>query len=335
MLIRESTLRRIIRQEIMNEVTQADLIGMINDQLKAGGGASVSSGSTTAIPGTPITGAVGPNFPPAKYNGAWQALVGSAEPPGTTGYVKEFWDPIQQRVSEIQEKLGTLTGALQVGRAVDNIAQLGSKHPLAPTLLSIIDAGGSPGDVVIELSYCMLTRKTSTRSYHATQYFAQPDPQYWKGTEKLKEVANQLAGVAGNVIRNLKIILSMDPSTFTKQPTPGPTPTPTPEPPPPPPNPNPVQVVNTGLTTAVWLKNNGIQNNYPGRYKDMPCYVLGTDPARTPKAGQTILGPFGDPFVYAEAGGGKLKVMGGPVKRSIGAVFTHTQTRRSYPPSRK
>jgi hypothetical protein len=331
MLIRESALRKIVRQEILREVTQADLNKVVNDQIAAGGGATTAGGSVTPL-ANPNLKAVGPDFPPAKYKGAWQMLVGSGKIPGESGYVKQFWDAVSKQVPEVSEKLGTTAVSNQMATLIDGIAQRGSKHPRAAAMLEVLDSGEPAGRTVINVFYTALTGKFATSLYDSTQYFAQPDPQYWQGTKKLSKAAEGQASVAQNIIRYLRIILTMDPSTFmaTPKPTPTPTPTPAPEPPPPPPNPNPVDVVDTGLKTGAWLKQNGVQAAYPGRFKDSPYYVLGKDPARKPVAGTTVLGPYGDPFIYEEAGGGKLRVVGGPIRRSIGAVFTHTQTKRMY-----
>jgi len=75
--------------------------------------------------------------------------------------------------------------------------------------------------------------------------------------------------------------------------------------------------VNTGKKTSDWLKEKGVQANYTARYKDDPYFVL-DDANRGPGAYRT---GFGDPFTYEDVGGGKIKVISGPVESSIGRII--------------
>lgn len=75
--------------------------------------------------------------------------------------------------------------------------------------------------------------------------------------------------------------------------------------------------VESGKTTAQWLKDTGVQANYTARYKDQPYFVL-DDAARGPGAYRT---GFGDPFTYEDVGGGKIKVVTGPEAKSIGKII--------------
>lgn len=74
--------------------------------------------------------------------------------------------------------------------------------------------------------------------------------------------------------------------------------------------------VNTGKKTSDWLKEKGVQANYTASYKDSPYFVL-DDANRGPGAYRT---GFGDPFTYEDVGGGKIKVVSGPVEKSIGKI---------------